>query len=163
MLLSRAVDGDAYAQMRHILLDKVLHLRRMVVDAIGRKRETITVKPVVAKSEHLRLQIIADTVNQLDFQKRLTADKVPHHARFGEVGFMTQNVVNRHLRRFPRHALLLVLPHQVAVLASQLAVLRHNKRDILRNSRLPLFCDTFKRSFHFFRELLQVVVQLFEQ
>lgn len=109
----------------------------MVVDAVGRERKAVAVEPMMPEPEHLRLQVVANAVNQLNLKKRLTTYEVPHHARLGKVGFMPQDIVNRRLRGFPRHSLLLILTHQVTILASQLAVLRHNEGDVFGNAALP--------------------------
>ena len=134
VLLARAVDGDADAQVRVVLGDELLYTVGVIVDAVGRERETVAVEPVVVQPEHLGLEIVANLVDQFYLQKRLATDKVPHHALLGEVLLVPQDIVDSGLGRLPRHPLLLVLAHQVAILASQLAVLRYNKRDVLGNA-----------------------------
>ena len=147
MLALGAVDGDAYAQVRVVLLDELLHLGSVVVDAVGREREAVAVEPVMAQAEHLGLEVVAYLVNQVNLHKRLTANEVPDHALLTKVILVAQNIVDSSLRSLPRHLLLLILPHKVTVLTSQLAILRDNKRDVLSHARLPCLA-TFFNFFH---------------
>lgn len=125
--------------MRDVFLDERLHLVGVVVNAIRRERETVTVEPVMIQAEHFRLEIIADLVYQVNLQEWFATDEVPRHTRFGKHLLVREDVVNRRFGHWPLHPLLLVLTHQVAILASQLAILRHNECDTLSNTTLPLF------------------------
>lgn len=51
--------------------------------------------------------------------------------------FMFQDIVYSLFRHIPRHALFLVLTHQIAILAGQLTVLGDNKGDGFSHSLLP--------------------------
>lgn len=117
-----------------VLLNEPLHLLRVVVNAVGREREAVRVEPVVIPSVHLRLQIVTDLVYQFYLQERLAADEVPRHRFLSKFLLAVENIVNSLLGHLPRHSLLRVLAHQVAVLAGQLAVLRHDERDGLRHA-----------------------------
>lgn len=142
-----AVDGDAYREVADVLLDELLHLGSVVVDAIGREREAVAVEPVMAQAEHLGLEVVAYLVNQVNLHKRFAANEVPNHALLTKVILVAQNIVDSSLRGLPRHLLLLILPHKVTILTSQLAILRDNKRDVLSHARLPCLA-TFFNFFH---------------
>ena len=137
VLLLRTVDGDAYRQMVAVLGYEALYLRRMVVDAVGRKREAVAVEPVMVQLEHPQFQIVANLVDKLNLQKRLTANKVPYHALLAKLILATQHIVDKRLCRFPRHPLLDILAYKVTILASQLAVLGDDERDVLHDFFLP--------------------------
>ena len=117
-----------------ILLDELLYFLRVVIDAVCGERESVGVKPMVIPAVHLHLQIVADSVNQVNLQKRLAADEVPDDTLFPELIFSVQDIVNGLLRHLPGHPLLRVLPHEEAILASQLTVLRNDKGDVLGNT-----------------------------
>ena len=102
---------------------------------------------MMVPAEHLRFQVIAYPVNQIDFKERLAANEVPYHAFLPHFAFVVKDVVNGLLRHLPRHPLFRVLPHQITVFAGQLAVLRHDERDVLRHAGLPAFAGFFD-SFH---------------
>ena len=140
-----------------VLLYEPLHLLRVVVDAVGRERETVGVKPMVLPSVHLRLQVVADLVYQFYLQERLAADEVPDNAFLSELLFAIENIVNSLLCHLPSHPLLRVLAHQVAVLTGQLAVLRHDERDGLRHAVLPATVSFFNIRHYLYPMLLQVV------
>ena len=135
----RAVNGDADGKMFVVLRDEPLHLVRVIVDAVGGKRETVGVEPMMVPAEHLRLQVIAYLVYQVYLKERLAANEVPNHARLAHVAFVVEDVINRLLRHLPRHPLFRVFPHKVAVFAGKLAVLRHDERDVFRHAGLPAF------------------------
>ena len=137
VLALSAVDGDAYAQVCVVLLDELLHLVGVVVDTVGRERETVAVEPVMVAAEHLGLEIVAYLVNQVNLHKRFAAYEVPNHALLTKVILVAQNIVDSSLRGLPRHLLLLILPNKVTVLTSQLAILRDNKCYVLRHAGLP--------------------------
>ncbi len=107
---------------------------------------------MVVQLEHAQLEIVADFVNQLNFQERLPTNKVPHHALLAELILLRQHIVNKLLRRLPRHPLLHILPHQIAILTSQLAVLRDYERDVLRHAILP--CRVTFFYFRWFHKLM---------
>ena len=132
-----AVDGDSNREVADVLLDELLHLGSVVVDAIGRERETVAVEPVMVAAEHLGLEVVANLVNQVNLHKRLAANEVPNHALLTKLILVAQNIVDSSLRSLPRHLLLLILPHKVTILTSQLAILRDNKRNVLRQAGLP--------------------------
>lgn len=92
---------------------------------------------MVVAAEHLRLQVVADAVYQVDFQERLAADEVPHDTLLAHLILVVEDIVYGRLGHLPRHPLLRVLAHEVAVLASQLAVLRDDEGDVLRHAGLP--------------------------
>ena len=132
-----AVDGDSNREVADVLLDELLHLGSVVVDAIGRERETVAVEPVMVAAEHLGLEVVAYLVNQVNLHKWLAANEVPNHALLTKVILVGENVVNSSLRSLPRHLLLLILSHKITILTSQLAILRDNKRDVLSHAGLP--------------------------
>lgn len=134
-----AVDGDSNREVADVLLDELLHLGSVVVDAVGRERETVAVEPVMIAAEHLGLEIVAYLINQVYLHKRLTTNEVPNNALLTKVILVGENVVDSSLRSLPRHLLLLILPHKVTILTSQLAILRDNKRNVLGHPRLPGF------------------------
>ena len=137
VLALSAVDSDAYREVADVLLDELLHLGSVVVDAIGRERETVAVEPVMVAAEHLGLEVVANLVNQVNLHKWLAANEVPTHTLLTKLILVAQNVVDSSLRSLPRHLLLLILPHKVTILTSQLAILRDNKRDVLGYAGLP--------------------------
>lgn len=134
-----AVDGDADGKVVAVLPDEALHLRRMVVDAVGREREAVGVEPVVVQFEHTQLQVVADLVDQFNLQERLAADKVPDNALLAELVLLGEDKVDERLGGVPRHALLDVLAYQITIFARQLAVLGDDKGDVLRHAGLPGF------------------------
>lgn len=142
MFLLCSIDGDADAEVIAVLLDEVLNGLLMVVDAVGGEGEAVAVEPVVVTAEKFRLDVIANLVDQFDFEERLAADEVPHHRLVGEirVGFMVEQIINKGLGYLPRHAFFHVFANEVAVFAGQLAVLRDDEGDVLRCAGLPRFC-----------------------
>lgn len=92
---------------------------------------------MVVAAEHLGLEIVAYAVDKLDFEERLSADEVPYHRLFGEVVLMVENIVDCRLGHVPRHALLLVLAHKIAIPACKLAILRDDEGDSLSSPNLP--------------------------
>ena len=133
----RAVDGDADGKVFAVLLDEMLHCWCVVVDAVGGERETIAVEPVVVQFKHPQLQVVANLVNQFNLQEWLATNKVPYNTLFAKFILMPQHIVDKCLRRLPWHPLLNILSYQIAVLASQLAVLGDDEGDILISSFLP--------------------------
>lgn len=91
-------------------------------------------------SEHLLLQVVANLVYEVNLEERLAPDEVPHHTLLLELILVVEDIVNGLLCHLPGHPLLRVLPHEVAILASQLAVFCDNERDILKRAFLPAFC-----------------------
>ena len=79
--------------------------------------------------EHLRLEVIAYFVYQFYLQERLTSDKVPNDTLFPKLILMVEDIVNGLLRYLPGHPLLRVLPYEIAILASKLAVLCDDESD----------------------------------
>lgn len=102
---------------------------------------------MMVPAEHFRLQVITDPVNQIDFEERLAANEVPYHTRLPHLAFVVKDVVNGLLRHLPRHPLFRVLSHQITVFAGQLAILRHDERNVFRHAGLPTFIGFFD-SFH---------------
>ena len=92
---------------------------------------------MVIAPEHLLLQVVANLVYEVNLEERLAPDEVPHHALLLELALVVEDIVNGLLCHLPGHPLLRVLPHEVAILASQLAVLRDNERDGLCHTVLP--------------------------
>ena len=133
----RAVYGDAYAQVAVVLLNEALHLLLVVVDAVGGEAETVGIEPVMPPAEHFRLQVVADAVYQFYLDKRLPAYEVEDDRFFRKLLLLLQYVVYGRLGHLPRHALLRVLAHQVAILAGQLAVLGDDEGDVLCLAGLP--------------------------
>ena len=155
VLAACAVDGDAYRQMVEVLTDEPLHRLGIVIDAVGRKTETVGIEPVVAAAEHLHLQVVADAVDKFYFEERFSADEVENHRLGVEyvVMLVVEDVVDGRFCHLPRHPLLLVLSHQVAIFAGQLAVLGHDKRDALGHSRLPTLFILF-----YFHQIIVVLI-----
>ena len=143
VLALRAVDGYADGEVVQVLLDEALHLLAVVVDAVGGEREAVGVEPMMIAAEHLLLQVIANLVYEVNLEERLAPDEVPHHALLLEVILMVEDIVNGLLCYLPGHPLLRVLPHEVAILASQLAVLRNDEGDGLGHAVLPRLCILF--------------------
>lgn len=137
MLLLRPVNGDSDREVLSVLLNEPLHLWRVVIDAIGGERKTVGVKPVVVQFEHAGLEVVANLVDKFNLQEWFPTDEVPYYAFLAELRLTAQHIVNKCLRRLPRHPLLNVLPHQIAILASQLAVLSDNEGNAFRPSFLP--------------------------
>lgn len=131
MLLLRSVNGDANGKMLTVLLDKVLNSFLMVIDAIGGERETVAIEPMMVSSKEFSLDIVANLIDKLYFKERLAADKVPHHRLVGKigVGFMIEHIVDEGLGHLPRHPFFHVLAHEVAIFASQLAILGDDEGD----------------------------------
>ena len=65
MLPSRAVNSDTDTQVRLVLLNKPLHFLRVVVDTVGRERETVGVEPMVITAKEFGLDIVAYLVYQV--------------------------------------------------------------------------------------------------
>lgn len=101
---------------------------------------------MVAATIHLRLQVVADLVDELNLQERLAANKVPYDTFLAELLFAVKDIVDGLLGYLPRHPLLGVFSYQIAVFACQLAVFRDDERDVLRHSVLPagiMFFDIY--------------------
>ena len=105
---------------------------------------------MVVAPVHLHLQVVADFVYQFYLQERFTADEVPNDRLFSEILLMVQYIVNGLFRNLPCHPFLRVLPHQIAVLTRQLAVLSHDERDGLGHTILPAATVFFNSLFHLF-------------
>ena len=131
MLLFRPVNRDADAEVVAVLFDEVLHGLLVVVDAVGRERETVRVEPMVVPTIQLDFDIVAYFVDKLYLKERFAADEVPHHRLVSEigVGLMVEHIVDEGLRHLPGHPFLHVLAHKVAVFAGQLAVLGDDEGD----------------------------------
>lgn len=132
VLALRTVDGDADGEVVAVLADEALHLVGVVVDAVGGEREAVRIEPVVAAAEHLCLQVVTNPVDEVYLEERLTADEVPHYALLRHLRLMVEDVVNGLPSHLEGHPLFRVLPHEVAVLASQLTVLGDNEGDAFR-------------------------------
>ena len=91
---------------------------------------------MVVSSEHLSLEVVTDFINQVYFKEWLTADKIPYHTRLREFLFMVENIIYCSLCYLSGHAFFRILPYEVAILASQLAVLGDNEGDVLRHAGL---------------------------
>ena len=158
MLLLRPVNRDADAEMVAVLLDEVLHGLLVVVDAVGGEGEAVRVEPVVVAAEEFCLDVVANLVDKLYFQKRLAADEVPHHRLVGEigVGLIVKHIVDEGFGYFPRHSLLHVLAYKIAVLASQLAILGDDEGDVLRHAGLPRFIGIFD-----FSHIVILIIQIY--
>ena len=124
-----AVDGDAYAQVVDVLFDESLYFLFVVVDAVGRKTETIGVEPMVVAAEHLGFQIVTNAVYQVDFKKRFSPDKIPNYRLFGKF-ILVEYVVYGRFGRCSGHTLLSVFPYQIAIFTSKLAILGDDKRNV---------------------------------
>lgn len=94
---------------------------------------------MVVTTVHLGFDIVAYPVDKVNLEERFPADKVPYHALVCKVRVClpVQYVVNRRLGGTPRHPLLFVLPHQIAVLARQLTVLGNYKGNVFSSSVFP--------------------------
>ena len=92
---------------------------------------------MMVAAEHLRLQIIANLIYEIYFQERLAADEVPHYRLLAKILFVVEYIIYSLFSHLPRHTLLLVLTHEVAIFTSQLAILSDNKSDVFSHSRLP--------------------------
>lgn len=139
MFLLRSVDGDADGKVCQVLFDVILHGLLVVVDAIGREGEAIRVEPVMVTTEKFHLDVVADLINKLDFEKRFTTDEFPNHrfhSKFGVV-LMVEHIVDEGFGNFPRHPLLNVFANKITVFTSQLTVLSDNEGNVLRHARLP--------------------------
>ena len=97
-----AVDGYADREVAHVLLDEVLHLLAVVVDAVRGEREAIGVEPMMIPAKHLSLQVIAYPVYQFNLKERLAPDEVPHHTLFLELILAVKDIVNGFFRHIPR-------------------------------------------------------------
>ena len=125
--------------MFSILLDKVLHFLRAIVDAISGEGKAIGIEPMVVSTVHLHFEIIAYLIYQIYLQERLTADKVPNDTFLFHIILMIEDIVYSSLSYLPGHSLFRVLTYEVAVFASELAVLGDNEGDILGHAILPSF------------------------
>ena len=92
---------------------------------------------MMIQTKHFRLDIIADFVNQINFQKWLTTNKIPCNGFLWEISLIFKNIINGFLCHLPGKTLFGILPHEIAILASQLAIFRNDKRDVLRHTRSP--------------------------
>ena len=118
MLLLGAIYGNANRQVVAVLLYKLLHLIRTIIDTISREWKSIGIEPMVVPGKHLLLQIITNMVYQVNLQERLATYKIPYHTLLGHVGLVVQYVINSSLCYLPWHSLLRVLANKVAVLTS---------------------------------------------
>lgn len=92
---------------------------------------------MMSPAVHLHFQVVANLVYQINLKKWFAPNEVPYHTLLLHLVLIAEDIINRLLRHFPWHPLLGILPHQVAILASQLAVLRNNEGDILGGAGLP--------------------------
>ena len=122
-----------------ILFDEVLHLFRAIVDAIRRERKAIGIEPMVVSAKHLNLEIITNLIYQVYLQERLSTYKIPDDTFLLHLFLMIENIVNSSLSYLPGHPLLRVFAYEVAILTSELAILRDNESDVLSHARLPPF------------------------
>ena len=146
VLAARSVDGYSYAQVADILFDEPLHFLLVIVYSVGGEAEPVGVEPMVVATEHLDFQIVTNLVDQVDFEKRLSADEVPHDGLLCVFPLMAEDIVDGRFRNVPRHALFFVFSDKIAVFASELAVFGDNKRDVFCHSFLPTFFVVF--NFH---------------
>lgn len=93
---------------------------------------------MVVSAKHLSLKVVADFVYQIYLKERFSTYEVPHNALISHILFLIKDIVNGCLCYLPGHPLFRVLPHEVAILASQLAVLRNDEGDVLRYAGLPI-------------------------
>ena len=89
---------------------------------------------MVVTPEHLHLQVVADSVYQVYFEERLSADKVPNDTFLAHILLMVEDVVNSLFCHLPRHPLFRVLPYEVAIFTGKLAVLCDDESDVLGNT-----------------------------
>lgn len=92
---------------------------------------------MMSPAVHLHFQVVANLVYQINLKKWFASNEVPYHTLLLHLVLIAEDIINRQLRHLPWHPLLCILPHQVAILASQLAVLRNNEGDILGGAGLP--------------------------
>lgn len=92
---------------------------------------------MMSPAVHLHFQVVANLVYQINLKKWFASNEVPYHTLLLHLVLIAEDIINRLLRHFPWHPLLCILPHQVAILASQLAVLRNNEGNALGSARLP--------------------------
>lgn len=89
---------------------------------------------MVVTPEHLHLQVVADSVYQVYFKKRLSADEVPYDALLAHILLVVEDIVNSLLCYLPGHTLFRVLPYEVAIFTGKLAVLCDDESDVLGNT-----------------------------
>ena len=92
---------------------------------------------MMSPAVHLHFQVVANLVYQINLKKWFASNEVPYHTLLLHLVLMAEDIVYGLLCHLPRHPLLGILPHQVAILASQLAVLGDNEGDVLGVARLP--------------------------
>lgn len=88
-------------------------------------------------AKQLGFDVIANPVYQVNFKERFASDKVPYYGFFFEIFLVVKNIVNGTLGNSPWHAFFLVLSDEIAILASQLAILCNYKSNILAKARFP--------------------------
>ena len=72
MFATSSINCDANTQVLTILFNELLYLVTMVIDSVCGKRETIRVEPMMISTEKLLLNIIANSIDKINFQEWLT-------------------------------------------------------------------------------------------
>ena len=89
------------------------------------------------QKKQLLLDVVAQAVNQVNFQKGFATYKVKDDRVLAKLLPVSKNIVYGSLGGLKTHPLLHVLTYQVAVLACQLAILGDNEGDVLGHSAAP--------------------------
>ena len=128
-----------------VFFDEILNFFVPIKDTVGSEAEAEIVFPWVTELGLPSLDVFADTVDKLDFQKRLSSDEIPYNRFLSENLRVFKNVINRSGGDFKTHPAFCVLAYEVAVTTAQLAVLGDHERDRFRNGLLPnarRFCNS---------------------
>ena len=98
------VDADSDGEVTVVFPDKLLHPLVLEEHAVGGNRDHVIVSPGVAQGKRLALKIFDRFVDELDFQKRLAANKIQDNGRGGVVHKLPRKQpVHNPLCRFPAH------------------------------------------------------------
>ena len=143
-----SVNADGERQVLCPLIQKPLYLRAEVQRSVCGHRRFPARRPWMMQAEGLRHEVVEDLVDQLDFQQRLTADKVkndPGNLRGRDVLICPLVCGEQHidggLGGFKRH-LPVRLAALIAVAAAQVAVFRYLKCNALGVRRVDAKLDT---------------------
>ena len=122
-----------------MFLYELLNFTAVIIYTICSHGEHIRLCPMMILPTHLTFNIIADMVNQVYLQKRLSANKVEHNRVLFAQFLMVQreNIVYSTFGSSPRHSLLRVLTNQIAILACKLTVFGNNECNFLAAPVFP--------------------------
>lgn len=91
----------------------------------------------MVESEKLRFNVVTYSINKVYFKKWFSSYEIPYYARFFEIIFMAEDIVNSLFGYLEGHPLFRVLPNEIAIFAGKLAVLSDNKCYVFCRSGLP--------------------------